>query len=625
MSFFDPREFYQFTTELKIDSKERGLISLGHNPLGTQTRFMEHLQAGFDADIHEFVVLKGRQVGCSTISLALDLYWINKYTGLNGALITHNDGARDDFRTKLQIYRAGLSDDWQQEVLDDNRNQLVLKNGSRLAMRVAGTRASKGGSTLGRSGALTLCHSTETAFYGDPDGISSLRASFAEHNPIRLIVWESTANGFNHFESMWREAKVASRIRAIFIGWWANEFYRLAEDSTGYKRYWGKSGRLTSEEKLLIREVKRLYGETIDSGQVAWYRYMAAEKLTDEAMLRQEHPWTEDMAFVATGSAFFRTLSITQAIKQCRVATPPELYRIETGANFQNTRLIPAKQVNATLWVWAEPVPGGQYVLGCDPAYASSEDADFSVVSVWRVWYNRVEQVAEFADRSISTHAVAWVMAFLAGYYGRCVTNLEVNGPGMQVLAELQNLRRQGNSKWEGDQGAGVRQVTKYMRQYLYRRLDSFSKASNIHTKTNYDIKERMMNGLRDNFERGILIIRSVAMVEEMKTVVRDGGQAPAAPGGQNDDRVVGAALAVMCWNDQLRTQLLAERVIWAEDEKTGEAIPEPRNRVESIVQNYMASIGIGPATGVPPPPKRVFRGKKTWREAVAEQRSRGV
>ena len=586
---------------------------------------MNAIQKGFEDGVHEFVTLKCRQIGISTQSLALDLYWINKYTGMNAALVTHNDAARDQFRTTLQLYRSGLGEEWQRDVVDDNRNQLVLSNGSRLAMRVAGTRASKGGSTLGRSGALGMCHCTEVAFYGDRDGLSSLRASFAEYSPNRFYHFESTARGFNFFEEMWREAKQASSMKAIFISWWANELYRLAEGSSGYKRYWGKTGRLTNEEKLLIKEVKHLYDETIDYGQVAWYRYMAAEKLTDESMLKQEFPWTEDMAFVATGSAFFRTLSITQALKQCRAATPPELYRIETGANFSNTRLIPAKQVNATLWVWAEPVANGQYVLGCDPAYASSEDADFSVVTVWRVWYNRVEQVAEFADRTISTHAVAWVMAFLAGYYGRCVTNLEVNGPGMQVLAELVNLRRQGNSKWEGDQAAGVREVTKYMRQYLYRRLDSFSKPSNIHTKTNYDIKERMMNALRDNFERGILVIRSAAMVEEMKTVVRNGGQAPAAPGGQNDDRVVGAALAVMCWNDQMRTQLLAQRVIWAEDEKTGEAIPEPRNRVESIVQDYMAKIGLGPASGVPLPPKRVFRGKKTWREKVAEQRNRGV
>jgi len=331
------------------------------------------------------------------------------------------------------------------------------------------------------------------------------------------------------------------------------------------------------------------------------------------------------MAFVATGSAFFRTLSITQAMKQCRVCTPPELYRIETGEDFAKTRLIPAKQVNATLWVWSEPVAGARYVLGCDPSHASSPEADANVVSVWRVWYNRIEQVAEFRDNTMSTHSVAWVMAFLAGYYSPCVTNLEVNGPGMQVLREIQNLRRQGSSKWEGDSAAGVRQVTKYMRQYLFKRIDLFGKPSALHTKTNYDIKERMMNGVRDNFERGILVVHSAAMVEEMKTIVREGGDAPRAYGNNKDDRVVGAALAVMCWDDQVRGQLLSDRIIWAEDEKTGQAIPEPRNAVENIVQNYFASIGIGPASDVPRPPKRVFRGKKTWREKVAEQRARGI
>jgi hypothetical protein len=113
-------------------------------------------------------------------------------------------------------------------------------------------------------------------------------------------------------------------------------------------------------------------------------------------------------------------------------------------------------------------------------------------------------------------------------------------------------LKRAAHSKFEGDKPEAIKQVVRYMRQYIYRRIDTRSAGSSLlHTKTTEDVKERMMNGLRDYFERDMAIIRSREMVEEMKRVVRDGGSAPGAPAGKNDDRVVSGALALMCWNDQ--------------------------------------------------------------------------
>jgi hypothetical protein len=627
MSFFDAREFYKFCCSLRINSKEFGMLNFGHNPLTTQSYLMEQIEKGFDDDVHEFVILKARQLGISSIMLALDLYWINKYTGLTGALVTHTDKARDQFRTTLELYRAGLDEEWQQEVMDNNRNQLVLQNGSRLAFEVAGTKMRSGGSTLGRSGALALCHSTETAFYGDADGISSLRSSFAKHNEHRFFAFESTACGFNAFEEMWREAKASSTKRAIFIGWWQHSFYRLDPNGPLFARYWGRGGRQTKEERLLRQDVLRMYNEHLDEGQLAWYRYMQAEEITDEARIRAEFPWTEDMAFVETGGSFFRSLSITEAIKQARATKAPTYFRIETGAEFWNTRVLATKSQQATLTVWAEPVAGAYYALGCDPAFGSSDEADNNVIQIFRCWYNRIEQVAEFADPTISTHAVAWVFAYLCGYYGQSThpinTNLEVNGPGQQVLAELQNLRRQASSKIV--EAKGIMDVVKYIKHYLYRKVDTFTKPMALHTKTNHDIKERMMNAYRDNFERGILVVRSPHLVEEMKTIIRDGGSAPAARSGKKDDRVVGAALAVMCWNDQLRQQLLNASVIWSEDPETGKPVEQPRNQLEKMVQNYFTSIGLGPAAGVAPPKKVAYRGKPTWREKIERQRAKGI
>ena len=46
-----------------------------------------------------FCILKGRQLGITTISLALDLYWHFTHPGLQGTLTTDTEENRDMFRS----------------------------------------------------------------------------------------------------------------------------------------------------------------------------------------------------------------------------------------------------------------------------------------------------------------------------------------------------------------------------------------------------------------------------------------------------------------------------------------------------------------------------------------------
>ena len=71
---FNLVQFYKFCSELKIETKEHGLRKMDRL-LGTQTYIMDEIAKGLQDDIHFFVILKGRQLGITTISLALDLYW----------------------------------------------------------------------------------------------------------------------------------------------------------------------------------------------------------------------------------------------------------------------------------------------------------------------------------------------------------------------------------------------------------------------------------------------------------------------------------------------------------------------------------------------------------------------
>jgi len=142
------------------------------------------------------------------------------------------------------MYMDGLPKEYKIPQITHNRNSLSLRNRSRLFYQVAGLRA-KG--TLGRGKAITFLHGTETSSWGDEEGLASLLASLAETNPDRLYMFESTARGFNMFHDMYVTAKKARTQRAIFCGWWRNEFYSVDPESSVYKTYW--DGRLTGEEK----------------------------------------------------------------------------------------------------------------------------------------------------------------------------------------------------------------------------------------------------------------------------------------------------------------------------------------------------------------------------------------
>ena len=550
---FNLKQFYAFCSQLKIETKEAGLKKMD-KLLGSQTYVMNEIAKGLAEDIHFFVILKGRQLGITTISLALDLYWHFINTGLQGTLTTDTEENRDMFRSTLSMYMEGLPKEYRIPVLAHNRNQLSLKNRSRLFYQVAGLRA-KG--SLGRGKAITYLHGTETSSWGDEEGLASLLASLAETNPMRMYIFESTARGFNMFHDMYTTAKRARTQRAIFCGWWRNQYYSIPAEDKTYKVYW--DGKLNAEEKEWTRDIKKLYGVEINSRQMAWWRWKMYEGIKDEQLMYQEFPPTEDYAFILSGTSFFSTARATDAMKIAK-KMDCDNYRYSMGANFQDTDCLKSTERLATLKVWEEPIDTAYYVIGADPAYGSSDWADRFCIQVYRAYADGIEQVAEFATSEMNTYQFAWAIAHLAGAYKNSTLNLEINGPGQAVINELRNLKRQA-SAMGGSMGKDLMNVLGHMQNYLWRRNDNMAGVSNsIGWMTTASTKERMLSYMKDYFERGMMAIYSIDLLEEMKTIVRDGGSIEAS-GRNKDDRVIASALAAAAYAEQVQPRLIQMRL----------------------------------------------------------------
>jgi hypothetical protein len=591
VSTFSLAAYRRFCAHLSINSKEFGNIKFS-KPYGPQRWFMHELADALEHDIHDITCLKCRQIGLSTDMLALDLYWPFTHAGLDGTLVTHDEETFISFRTQLTQYYKSLPRPFKPLSPVHNRNEFVFQfqSGiiSRLQYQIAGTRNS-GSNKLGRAKGNAYLHATEMAFWGDQGAYQSLRNSLAESNPNRLYVWESTANGFNAFEELWRIARRAQTQRAIFVSWWAHELYRLQRGTDLFNVYWGEAGKRTREELQLSRDVALLYGDAmefvngtkeISPEQLAWYRWYSEEKVADPDMAKQEMPWTEHQAFVTTGAQYFSSRSLTEAHKLVAGQGSPTSFRIDIRHRLEECQVLECVPRIANLKVWEPPVDKAQYVLGADPAFGSSDWADRFVVSVWRCYADGIDQVAEYATADCLPHAFAWIMCYLGGCYAPCAWNLEVNGPGAAVLAEIDQLKRQ---RFIGD--PKDRQTMKNflggMQEFLYARFDSLNRNPQARgTQSTLKEKNRYMDLLKGYFSRGMAQIRSRDMLEEMKWVTQEPGCAPAGNARHKDDRVIAAALAVQMWHDKLRSRLMQANMTRARTEEA----PEKRMSIIDVI-----------------------------------------
>lgn len=557
--------FLDFCSHIHIDSKETG----GDSPLelyGAQLRFIDSVFDGLSRDIHWNVVLKARQLGISTVSYAFDLFWLSMFGGLTGALIFETDANKENARLVITRMLDSLPTEYKLPIYRHNRNALILQNGSSLSYLVAGTKKNSG---LGRSRGLSFCHASECSSWGDEEGVESLKKSLSQTYPARLFIFESTAKSFNLFYNMWEEAKDDPLVKqATFIGWWAKETYSFPKGSELYRRYAKAPPTAEEQEKLAL--VKQLYGVDVSMEQLAWYRHERSPKddgtsgepeLLGNEVFRQELPWDEEEAFITSGVNFFSAKRITDnykwALKQKYMG-----FRYFVGEEFSAMVIEPARSASASqLRMWEEPDPNGVYVIGADPAYGSSDKADFYCIQVCRCYSDGLDQVAEFAARSIETYQFAWILAHLCGLYKNARLLLEITGPGTAVLTELRNLqlRLQNGYMPKSHNVTGTLDIFSNVRSYLYHRIDTVGKGSYaFHWQTNASNKAFVYNQLRDTHTIGQLRIRSVACLEQMRRIVQSGISIE-GDGTSHDDLPMALAFATHTWLTYERNPLLMQ------------------------------------------------------------------
>ena len=359
---------YDLLGNVLIDTKEEGRVHI--EPWPSQRMVIDTVTEMLANDVHEVVVLKCRQVACTTVCAIIELFWALSNPGTQGAIVADRTDNLERLRRIFSSLLQTLPPEWrgpEHRIIQNNRAGMAFANRSVVDLLAAASNPD-----LGASRALNLMHATECSLWKSKAGVESLKASLAQKNPNRLFVWESIANGTgNWYFDYCQQAKVDRRMRYVFLGFWSNPLYTIPKDDPDYRIYW--DGSLTDEEIKRAQDARREHGIIIKPEAIAWWR-REAEYRAEEYMLRH-YPWHDMECFIASGSGFFpaaRTLEIGQSL----AAGPPYRgYKYIFDDQFLSSRIEQTTdREEATLKVWEPPEDKGVYVIGIDPSGGGGGD-----------------------------------------------------------------------------------------------------------------------------------------------------------------------------------------------------------------------------------------------------------
>ena len=248
---------YDLLGSVEVDTKERGRCHV--EPWPSQKLVIDAVAKGLNEGVHEFVVLKCRQVAITTVCSVIELFWALANPGVQGAIIADRTDNLERLRRIFAALLETLPDEWrspEHKLVQNNRTGMAFANRSVIDLLAAANNPD-----LGASRALNMMHATECSLWRSLAGVESLKASLARQNPNRLYVWESVANGFNWFYNFVQQAKQDRHMRFIFVGFWSNPTYSIPKSDPDYKTYW--DGSLSEEEITRARFCKQEYGVSL--------------------------------------------------------------------------------------------------------------------------------------------------------------------------------------------------------------------------------------------------------------------------------------------------------------------------------------------------------------------------
>ena len=248
------------------------------------------------------IIAKARQIGFSTLSVALCLWMACTRPRTNYMIVSYRQDSATSLFDKLKMMYDDLPHDKFKFPKDEqnNRGQLRLDNGSSITLSVAG------GKDVGRGTTYEYILLSEFAFYENQESILlSAEQALAKSKTSKLVI-ETTSNGFNAYQKLFMNAyEGKSKYKAFFFPFYSSSYAKQFKDDYEEAEAWfkadNKGQRLSSKD--LDKEEQYLHDKGATLKQLMWRQW----KLLDMSLQQfyQEFPATPMESFISSGQNVF--------------------------------------------------------------------------------------------------------------------------------------------------------------------------------------------------------------------------------------------------------------------------------------------------------------------------------
>ena len=451
------------------------------------------------------LVLKGRQQGFTTLITAYQLACsiLNRnFQGYTLADVSVN--AEAIFQNKAKFPYSQLPEVLKPTEKFNNRKQLLF---SKLNSSWAVDTASK---DVGRSRTVNFLHGSECAFWRD--GIAKVQAAIGEALTRNCIkIFESTADGFNDYETMWSSGAHIN----CFYEWWRTPEYRIPIISKKDREAFIQ--KIDTRKEWIwerLRWLKDYIGLQVE--QLFWY-FNKYEKYIDKDLIRQEYPCSAREAFLLSGKNVFDPEILMRRLAQVPKPLKVGYFTYDyDGLAIRNIQWVNDRNGYIQLY----DVPRlTKYCIGGDTAGDGSDSYTGHVLDA-----ATGVQVAHLKHQ-FDADQYAKQMYCLGMYYKQALIGIEANFDSYPIM-ELQRLG--------------------YPNQYVRTVQDTYTgkteKRFGFKTTslTRPTIISRLVTVVREHPDS----INDRETIEELLTITRNEKGRIEAPQGGHDDEMMGLAIA---------------------------------------------------------------------------------
>ncbi|QUL57353.1 DNA packaging protein [Paenibacillus tritici] len=458
------------------------------------------------------LILKPRQLGFTTASLAYCLWMAVNNPNTNYLIVSYKgDSAKDLFaklkRMNLHLPRAKY--DVFPSVVRDNRDELVFSNGSTIRSTTTGNK------DLGRGMNLMYVLLSEAAFYDDLNGILLSLEPALQKTERSKIVLESTANGFNDFQKLYDRAnKGSSKYKAFFFPFYASAYekqfsYDIQEAVKWYKAS-TKGQRLSA--KNLTLEQRQLHESGCSLNMLMWKEYILQDK--DKNQFYQEYPATDIQAFINTGQSVFDQTLIAEAINYVLPPMPKE--------ELEHVPDILKQYIGKGLDIFRLSKPKQRMFAGVDVASGSGND--FSTISIFD---GDGQQYASFYRNDVPVYKFAEIVREIGLFFNYAFIVIERNGFGTSILERLR----------EGD--------NPYLNLFKHRHFDKGKSRLQLGWSSNSVTKNKAVTDAKEMFECQLVQIDCKETLKQMQTFIEKDNKMENKTRSNHDDLVISFMLAI--------------------------------------------------------------------------------